>query len=250
MEQRDSFTKKLNDHTINFHHVIQENVGLSSLAYINTKQNLFKTNNEASIFVDVDYQTIISQSGLEALLGGTFPSENLNVLKNRCHTDDKMLVAHICMTYFNYCSLNVLAANNTGLNFTCRIEKEKGQFIKVLCQLKVFEIHDQRITKLLVNFTNISFVSSQSNVAWTLQADLEQRLQFKRNVASKFKKLFTPREIDIIKQMQKGYNNQEIGEKLFISHLTVATHRKRIFNKANCHSAIEVLTYCRERGIL
>ena len=102
----------------------------------------------------------------------------------------------------------------------------------------------------MINLTNISFLSTQSPVAWILEADTEQQVKFKKRVAKKYMKLFTPREMDIIKQIQNGFSNVKIGDKLFISDKTVATHRKRILKKSKCHSANELVAYCMQRGIL
>ena len=41
----------------------------------------------------------------------------------------------------------------------------------------------------------------------------------------------TAREIEIIKLIEKEYNNKQIAETLFLSERTVETHRKNIFEK-------------------
>lgn len=41
----------------------------------------------------------------------------------------------------------------------------------------------------------------------------------------------TEREIEIMKLIAQGYSNKEIGDKLFISHRTVDTHRTNIMKK-------------------
>jgi DNA-binding NarL/FixJ family response regulator len=43
----------------------------------------------------------------------------------------------------------------------------------------------------------------------------------------------TSREIEIIRLIEKEYNNKQIAEALFISERTVETHRKNIFRKTN-----------------
>jgi len=47
----------------------------------------------------------------------------------------------------------------------------------------------------------------------------------------------------------KGKSNKEIGEQLSISDSTVASHRKHIFKKTDCHSSIEILNYCIKNGL-
>src|SRR5688500_18046760 len=48
----------------------------------------------------------------------------------------------------------------------------------------------------------------------------------------------TDREIEIIRLIEKEYNNKQIAETLFISERTVETHRKNIFRKTNTNSVI------------
>ena len=63
-------------------------------------------------------------------------------------------------------------------------------------------------------------------------------------------KFFTKREVEIIIEIEKGQTNKKIGEKLQISEYTVATHRKHIFKKSNCHNSKELLLFCREKCII
>jgi DNA-binding CsgD family transcriptional regulator len=55
---------------------------------------------------------------------------------------------------------------------------------------------------------------------------------------AKFK--LSKREIDIIYYLNKGFSYSEIGEKLFISKLTVHTHIKNIYRKLGAKSRIEL----------
>jgi len=56
-----------------------------------------------------------------------------------------------------------------------------------------------------------------------------------------FYKLST-RESEILYFLVKGFNLQEVGEKLFISTGTVKNHVLKIYKKTDCHSRIELAT--------
>ena len=56
-------------------------------------------------------------------------------------------------------------------------------------------------------------------------------------------KNLTTREKEIIKLLSKGYTNQKISEELFISLLTVQTHRKRIKSKLGAKSTADIVNY-------
>ena len=60
----------------------------------------------------------------------------------------------------------------------------------------------------------------------------------------------TAREIEIIRLIEKEYNNKQISEALFISERTVETHRKNIFRKTNTNSVIGLVKYAYEHKLV
>jgi DNA-binding NarL/FixJ family response regulator len=60
----------------------------------------------------------------------------------------------------------------------------------------------------------------------------------------------TDREIEIIRLIEKEYNNKQIAETLFISERTVETHRKNIFRKTNTNSVIGLVKYAYEQKMI
>ncbi|MGY5851112.1 response regulator transcription factor [Salegentibacter sp. F14] len=64
------------------------------------------------------------------------------------------------------------------------------------------------------------------------------------------KKLFSPREKEIISRIAKGENAQQIAENLHISIHTVKTHRKNILQKSGCKNATELVANCLVGGVI
>lgn len=60
----------------------------------------------------------------------------------------------------------------------------------------------------------------------------------------------TGRETEIIRLIEKEYNNKQIAETLFISERTVETHRKNIFRKTNTNSVIGLVKYAYEHKLI
>jgi two-component system, NarL family, nitrate/nitrite response regulator NarL len=60
----------------------------------------------------------------------------------------------------------------------------------------------------------------------------------------------TPREIDIIKCIEKELHNKEIAELLFISERTVETHRKNILRKTKTNNAVGLIKYAKEHKLI
>ncbi|MCX6319842.1 MAG: response regulator transcription factor [Bacteroidetes bacterium] len=60
----------------------------------------------------------------------------------------------------------------------------------------------------------------------------------------------TDREVEIIRLIEKEYNNKQIAETLFISERTVETHRKNIFRKTATGSIIGLVKYAYEHKLI
>lgn len=60
----------------------------------------------------------------------------------------------------------------------------------------------------------------------------------------------TEREIEIIRLIEKEYNNRQIADALFISERTVETHRKNIFRKTNTNSVIGLVKFAYEHRLV
>lgn len=60
----------------------------------------------------------------------------------------------------------------------------------------------------------------------------------------------TQREIEIIRLIEKEYNNKEIAGSLFISERTVETHRKNIFRKVKASSLLGLVKYAYEHNLI
>ena len=59
----------------------------------------------------------------------------------------------------------------------------------------------------------------------------------------------TEREIEIISCIAEGLSNKEIGDKLFISHRTVDTHRTNLMNKLNLHNIAGIVKFAIVNGL-
>lgn len=60
----------------------------------------------------------------------------------------------------------------------------------------------------------------------------------------------TPREIEILRMLAKGYTNRQIAEVLRISVRTVEGHRANVMSKLDVHSRVELTGYAEEHGLL
>jgi len=59
----------------------------------------------------------------------------------------------------------------------------------------------------------------------------------------------SPREIEIIRYIRQGKTTKEIAEAVYLSSLTVETHRKNIFRKLAISNIAQLLAFAAENGI-
>lgn len=60
----------------------------------------------------------------------------------------------------------------------------------------------------------------------------------------------TDREIEIVKLIAEGLSNKEIGERLFISHRTVDTHRTNLMTKIGVHNVAGIVRFAIQHGLI
>ena len=60
----------------------------------------------------------------------------------------------------------------------------------------------------------------------------------------------TAREVEIIKLIEKEFNNKQIAESLFLSERTVETHRKNIFRKTKTSGVIGLIKFAYEHKLI
>lgn len=63
------------------------------------------------------------------------------------------------------------------------------------------------------------------------------------------KSVLTRRELDVIKLVAQGMQNNEIAEELHISLFTVKSHRKNILSKLNLRNTADLVRYCFENKL-
>lgn len=64
------------------------------------------------------------------------------------------------------------------------------------------------------------------------------------------KAILTDREVEILKLIAAGMSNKEIGEKLFISHRTVDTHRTNLMKKLEVNNIAGLIRYAIKHGFV
>ncbi len=60
----------------------------------------------------------------------------------------------------------------------------------------------------------------------------------------------TEREVEILRLLAEGLSNKEIGDKIFISHRTVDTHRTNLMKKLDVHNVAGLIRFAIRNGLI
>lgn len=98
----------------------------------------------------------------------------------------------------------------------------------------------------------LSGIVTESYLARTISQEdsaslVEEVLQAEREVSAELR--LTPRELEILRLVARGYNNREIAQELFLSEKTVKTHVSRILSKLGVPDRAKAARLALERGL-
>ena len=131
-----------------------------------------------------------------------------------------------------------------------RIRKTDDSYIRVLAQFIPLAFDSNgRITEFLVRLNDISFANKSDIVEYEFSHPGLDTTLFHKTLYLEEHNIFTEREIEIIELIGQEKKSAEIAGILEISKHTVATHRKNILKKSNCHSVKELIHFCKQNGI-
>jgi LuxR family maltose regulon positive regulatory protein len=101
----------------------------------------------------------------------------------------------------------------------------------------------QTLLRQLPHETGIAPYISQLLNAFGTQATHERRFAVPPAATSSHLPLsaFSHRELEILRLIQAGYSNQDIGERLFLSLSTVKWHNQNIFSKLDVQRRTEAV---------
>jgi DNA-binding CsgD family transcriptional regulator len=211
-----------------------------------------KFNKNECLFVwDTRLGEILFAKGIENLLGYKDDEITLNGFANLFHKNDRNLIFKIGQEAVRHSISHPDSNSNHNLYISHRIKTFNGDFIKILAHSKPYQLDKNGyVTKFLVIFSDISFVDTSEVVQYKFTAKGLDSKSFHNTVFENNNSIFTSREIAILKEIKNGNSSPKIAKNLKISIHTVASHRKKIMKKSDCHSVEEVLLFCKKNGIL
>lgn len=104
-------------------------------------------------------------------------------------------------------------------------------------------LKDSSLEEILIN------VQKAMNGEIVFSKEIKERILLGENNPPKIPKL-TRREKEIITLLADGKSSNEIAEKLFLSFLTVQTHRRNILHKLEVKNVAELISFCNKHNLL
>lgn len=218
---------------------------ISGLESINLSES------ELIYVIDFSLNGISFAKGFKEFLGYDDKLITLEKYMNLMHPEDVDLVSRIGKATILHTAANPTESIDDVLYLSFRIRKKGGNYLKVLSQSSIFELDvNGDMVSSLVKVSDMSFMGENDIVKHKfIAANLDEE-KFKKEVFGDNYGLFTPREQEIIQEIDRGLSNIDIGKLLHISVHTVTTHRKKIMKKSGCHSKEELLLFCRKNGVV
>lgn len=207
--------------------------------------------NECLYIIDFNQNKLTLKKGFPGVLGYKDEEMDLDLLVKGYHPEDEEVVTKVIREAVLHTLKYPENGDGNTLSLKYRRQKKDGSYITVLSQSHIFDIEKSgKSMKSITKLTDISFLNDFTSAAYNFEASYLDKDDFDKEIHSTYSDLFTKRELEVIKELSNELTNREIGEKLFISQHTVATHRKNILRKSNCHSTLELLEFCHAKGVL
>ncbi|MDD2799064.1 MAG: helix-turn-helix transcriptional regulator [Bacteroidales bacterium] len=129
-----------------------------------------------------------------------------------------------------------------ALSFECRLRNIHEIYQRVLLKFMVLE-HTDLVALWLYPVAGANTAEPHRSVYITQQRTRKFMLKEKDCY-------FCPRELEVASYCRKGYNSQEIADKLFIAKNTVSNHNRRVSQKIGVREIIFASMYLHDLGVI
>jgi len=209
---------------------------------------------EVNLIICDDHQLVID--GLKALMEG----ENDLVLKGTANNGAEA-IRLIQNLKIDLVLMDLDMPVMSGIEATKAIKKDHPE-VKVI----ILTMHDEKsiITMLMdlgadgyviKNADRLELLNAIRNVAagkkhFSPEVTVALLSQEENPMSSALMEGLTEREIEILKLIAEGLSNKEIGDKLFIPHRTVDTHRTNLMKKLEVHNIAGLIRFAIRHGLI
>ncbi len=226
-------------------------IDFQELAQILVMRNQFFYITDVSEFTNVYVSKTLSQ-----VLG--YPSEEFKdpeFVYQTIHPEDVEFVYELSKKTieWSYHMADILLKDPFAGMFSIdfRMRHKNGNYIRVNRQTSCYrtDIHGNMVYAISL-YTDINHIKRSNLItyAWKTFIDIDFNME---ELIERFQlKIFTPREIEIIRMLSQGLSATQIAPRLFISEYTVIAHRRNILHKTGAKNTAELIKYGVEAGLI
>jgi two-component system response regulator NreC len=198
-----------------------------------------------------DHQLVLD--GLVAIFNEV---ENLEIVG--AVNDGKEAMRYIENVHIDLVLTDIDMGEMSGIDLTKKI-KETGKDCKVI----VLTMHNEKsMIKELIELGADGYLlktASESEMKSALKSVIDGNKYISSDVTNTLLTNndqidqdvdLSQREIEILQLVAEGYTNKEIGEKLFISHRTVDTHRTNMMRKLDVKNIASLIRYAMKNSLI
>lgn len=155
--------------------------------------------------------------------------------------------------------LDIFLSDNNGIDLCFKLKKS---FPKLII-LGISSQSERSIVMQMINNGANGYLlksASLNEIKRCLKDAIDGKLAFCDEVTKIMNKLtindfktiprLTLREKEILQLLKQGKSTQEISEELFLSYLTIQTHRRNLLSKFQVKNIIELINFVNDNGLL
>lgn len=194
--------------------------------------------------------------GFDSALGYSMDTLTADFFVRNIHPSDLSMYFDVSKALLSFVmeNSNHLVPFKSSFNINYRVCKNDGSYISVLRQSTPFIKNASNKVEAYISIcTDISDIADDHRVKWHIYGPRSEQFPYYLKQQTKThgdEKLFSERELDILRLLSSGHSSTEIAEKLFISNNTVNTHRKNLMRKANVNKTVDLVFYAKENGFI
>jgi len=204
--------------------------------------------NQYLYFINFTTSEISYHKNLREVLGYT-EKIDMPLLMNIVHPDDVRIISKVSEATLAYLMKNKIK-DTFAINLTTsnRTRKKDGSYITTLRQMTITDTDkDGNILTAVAICSDISNIKTSTEATYKFEGPNSHLFYeiLDKLMDAPTQLDLTDREIEILKLLASGNSSKEIANKLYISHNTVATHRKNMMHKLEATNVVDLVLKAR-----
>lgn len=192
--------------------------------------------------------------GFEEVLGYSSAEVDVEKLYRLVHPEDLPIVSALSRIAIEKMATlrDLKDLFELSLTLDYRMRKACGEYTRILRQTTTYEVDEGsgKVISSLSLCTDIGSIKNSNTIGWQLKGRLADTLDLRplARFMNRLQYLPSPRELEVIRKLAEGLASKQIAEDLFISTLTVNTHRRNLLERTGARNVAELMRMASQQG--